>query len=255
MERIRRIKGIGVHSGKMSVLHIYEYDKEGVFWKTKNGIFSYRDWQLKGYVGGTALILPDKSAFYGVEHFRSALVLSGITNVVFELEGKEMPILDGSAIMFFYAFEKLTHRKELKRITIKDTFIVEDENCFIKIYPSKDSLIKVKDKRYPFNPEFVATQILSARTYGDIGFYKYLKSHGKAKGSNLFNGLLISGDEYYNEYRWKDEPERHKILDFIGDVIPLYQWFYGRVEICRGGHSCFEKIRENNIFEKNYKTP
>ncbi len=240
---VGRLEGIGVHTGLHSEIIFYTSDKyNGFFIKHKNDLFNYFDCKLEGKTGQTNLIFPNGNLIKGVEHLLSSVITCNPKSLIIEIKGEEVPIMDGSSIMFFNIIDKLP-KNDYKLIEIKEEIIIEKDNRKIVFSPSSRPFITIKGKTYLFTPEFVKRQILPARTYGNMDFYKFMKKYELAKGSSLSNALLITDDGFYNDPRFPDEPQRHKILDFIGDVVPFSYWIKGSIKIENGGHSLFEECR------------
>ena len=185
-----------------------------------------------------------------VEHILSALYAMGITDAIVEVEGREIPALDGSALPFAQAFYE--NRKEMDKpiepfhlmLPIK----TDGEKGYVEAFPHeglKISQALVYD--HPFlpsqymeieiTPETYLREIAPARTFAFQEEVEDLRKRGLAAGGTLENALIIGKTEYFNEPRFPDEPVRHKILDLIGDLALLGRPFEGYIRAVSSGHA------------------
>jgi UDP-3-O-[3-hydroxymyristoyl] N-acetylglucosamine deacetylase len=187
-----------------------------------------------------------------IEHLMAAFFGLGIDNVVVELDGPEVPIMDGSAAPFLFLIKSVgvKEQKEPKRfIVIKKPFKVDDGNRSVAIYPSKELKISYMiDFQHPLlrNQEYELTfsggdfsrEISRARTFGFLRDVQTLKENGLAKGGSLDNAVVIDDFRIINEdgLRFNDEFVRHKILDFIGDLSIVGAPVIGHFVAKKSGH-------------------
>jgi UDP-3-O-[3-hydroxymyristoyl] N-acetylglucosamine deacetylase len=182
-----------------------------------------------------------------VEHLMAALWGCGIDNVIIELDGPEVPIMDGSSRPFVFMIEcsgkKLQNspKKYLRivkdiRISHKDSEIICSPSEVMKIDLTIDFTNKIIGKQnfvFSEHSQLFNEEIASARTFGFIQDLDYLKSKGLAQGASLDNAIGIDNNLILNVdgLRYKDEFVRHKLLDFIGDfyisATPLIAEFCG----------------------------
>jgi UDP-3-O-[3-hydroxymyristoyl] N-acetylglucosamine deacetylase len=177
----------------------------------------------------------------------------GIDNATVELDGPEVPIMDGSAAPFVFLIKDagIKEQDELKRfIVIKKAFSIKDGNRSISIYPSKKlkvsymidfqhPLLKNQEYKLNFSGGDFARDISKARTFGFLKDVQILKENGFAKGGSLDNAIVIDEFSVINEdgLRFEDEFVRHKILDFIGDLSVIGAPIIGLFVVKRSGHS------------------
>ncbi len=187
-----------------------------------------------------------------VEHLLAAFFGLGIDNAVVELDGPEVPIMDGSSAPFVFLIKSagIKEQHPPKRfIVIKKHFKVADDNRSIDIYPSKELKITYQiDFKHPLlkNQEFemsfsgrdFAREISGARTFGFLKDVLTLKENGLAKGGSLDNAIIIDDFRVINEggLRFNDEFVRHKILDFIGDLSIVGAPVIGHFIVKKSGH-------------------
>lgn len=197
-----------------------------------------------------------------VEHVLSAASGLGIDNLLIELEGPEVPIMDGSATPFVY----LLHEAGLRRQQAARTFMkiieplrIDAEDKFIAVYPSErlkisytidfdHPLIGIQRETFLITPRAYTEQLAPARTFGFLRDVEKMRSLGLALGGSIENAIVIGENSILNpQLRFPDEFVRHKILDAIGDLALLGAPLLGHVVAYRAGHSLHadlvEKIR------------
>lgn len=182
-----------------------------------------------------------------IEHLLAAFSGCGIDNAVVELDGMEVPILDGSAEPWVNLIKQTgAVRQAAKRraIRVQQPVAVRDGDKFALLLPASAPAVTVEID-FPsaavgcqrrsirlINGEF-KHNIAAARTFGFIHEVEYLRSQGLALGGSLDNAVVIDGDHIVNSegLRFKDEFVRHKILDCVGDLYlaggPILGHFYG----------------------------
>jgi UDP-3-O-[3-hydroxymyristoyl] N-acetylglucosamine deacetylase len=212
-----------------------------------------------------------------IEHLMAAFFGLGIDNAVVELDGPEVPIMDGSAAPFVFLIKSggVREQKSPKQfIIIKKPFKVDDGNRSVCIYPSKELKITYMiDFQHPLlrNQQYELTfsgrdfirEISTARTFGFMKDVETLKKNGFARGGSLDNAVVIDDFRIINEdgLRFDDEFVRHKILDFIGDISIVGSPIIGHFVIKKSGHflnqHMLRKLMESKKHWKvmTFKTP
>jgi UDP-3-O-[3-hydroxymyristoyl] N-acetylglucosamine deacetylase len=188
-----------------------------------------------------------------VEHLMAAFAGLGIDNALVEINGPEVPIMDGSAAPFAFLIE-CAGIGELKapRMAIKITMPVEsrETNRFASLMPADTFAIRF-DIEFP-SPA-VASQshvveladgafkkeVARARTFGFEHEVAALRAAGLLLGGSLDNAVVVSGDKVLNDsgLRYSDEFVRHKILDSIGDLYLAGKPIIGQFHGSRSGHA------------------
>jgi UDP-3-O-[3-hydroxymyristoyl] N-acetylglucosamine deacetylase len=187
-----------------------------------------------------------------IEHLMAAFFGLGIDNAIVELDGPEVPIMDGSAAPFLFLMKSvgIREQKEPKRfILVKKPFKVDDGNRSVAIYPSKElkitymidfqhPLLRNQEYELTFSGRDFAREISRARTFGFLRDVQTLKENGLAKGGSLDNAVVVDDFRIINEdgLRFKDEFVRHKILDFIGDLSIVGAPIIGHFVAKKSGH-------------------
>ena len=187
-----------------------------------------------------------------IEHLMSSLSGLHIDNLRIEIDGPEVPIMDGSSKDFVNLIDTVPLKNlGIKRniIKVKKNIKVKNEDSFIELKPNKQFSI---DFEIDFPSNLISKQscqlqlvngnyksdIASARTFGFEKDVEMLRSNGLALGGSLDNAVVVGEDKILNEegLRFKDEFVRHKILDSIGDLYlagaPIQGYFFGN----KSGH-------------------
>lgn len=189
-----------------------------------------------------------------IEHLMAALCGCGIDNVIVELDGPEVPIMDGSSKAFVFMIEcagKRILNSHKQYCKILREIVVDDMDRRISISPSSSNSMQI-DFAIDFDSKVIGKQNLSfsdtlnsfsndianARTFGFVNELDYLRSRGLAKGASLDNAIGIDRDVILNSdgLRYKDEFVRHKILDMIGDLYTAGIRIIGHVQANKTGH-------------------
>ena len=232
--------GIGVHSGRKTQLTLIPTNKPNmgiIFVRTDiTGIDNYIP-ALYSKVLDTALatsIANDaKVKISTIEHLMAALHGCGIDNVIVEVDGPEIPIMDGSSKPFVFMVEYAgikyfnTKKKHLK--LLKD-IRVTDKDCEIHARPSDNTMIDLtidypssaigkQQMRFSDVSKF-NQEIAPSTTFGFLQHLYYMQIKVLAKGASLDNAIGIDKDVILNHegLRYKDEFVRHKMLDLYGDL-------------------------------------
>jgi UDP-3-O-[3-hydroxymyristoyl] N-acetylglucosamine deacetylase len=199
-----------------------------------------------------ATTLGDGSAVFStVEHLLAALRGIGVDNALIQLEGPEVPIMDGSAAPFTELLLEAGLRPlaaPRAYMVIRRSFEYREGDQWMRVSPGQPRISYTIDfphplirrQRYSVNLDTLSfrREIAPARTFGFLKEVEYLKSQGLALGGSLENALVLSDDGVLNSggLRFPEEFVRHKILDAVGDLALLGMPLLGRVEVSRGSH-------------------
>lgn len=171
-----------------------------------------------------------------VEHLLAAMVSLGIDNACIDVDGPEMPLLDGSAQLWVAALAAAGRQPQtVKRsaITVPAPIWVRDNDAFVVAMPAPATRLTygidfavapIGNQWHSWAPESgtFATEIAPARTFGLAHQIEYLRSQGLIKGGSLDNALVCDLDGWVNPpLRFENEPARHKLLDLLGDLSLL----------------------------------
>ena len=206
----------------------------------------------------TVLGTPMGRAVMTVEHLLAATYASGIDNLLIEIDGPEVPIMDGSAAPFCEAIERAgTEYQCAKRRYIRVTDIVRVEMgaSWAEFLPHDGTRYEVTiDFPSPavgrqtfasdMDPATFRRELARARTFGFMHDVEKLWAAGFALGSCLENSVVVGDDEKVvnpGGLRWEDEFVRHKALDAVGDLALAGAQFVGCYRSYRGGHKLNSK--------------
>ena len=188
-----------------------------------------------------------------VEHALSAAAGEQLDNCRIEIEGPEVPILDGSALPFvrlFHAagFERLD--APVRPLAVTRPVRVEREDRFLAFTPDGPGLtidyeidfdhpaVGRQSLSLTVRPEEYSSLIAPARTVGFARDVAQLRARGLARGGSLQNAVVLDDEGILSgPLRFRDEFVRHKILDLIGDLTLLGRPLHGRVQARKGGHA------------------
>ncbi|MBL1352462.1 MAG: UDP-3-O-acyl-N-acetylglucosamine deacetylase [Zetaproteobacteria bacterium] len=249
-----RCSGIGLHSGKkiQLVLHPAKEDAGITFCRTDLNVTipAHAD-----YVTDTRLctrIGVGDAHVSTVEHLLSALAGLGIDNAHIEVDGVEIPIMDGSAAPFVFLIQCAGVRKQSKAkkvIRILNKIEVEEGDKHCALYPSKNfkisytldydhPLLRNSQVSVDFQKQAYAREVGRARTFGFLHEIEALQKAGLALGGSLENAIVLDKFRVINEggLRYHDECVRHKILDTVGDLSLAGLAICGAFEGTRTGH-------------------
>ncbi|UXM94614.1 UDP-3-O-acyl-N-acetylglucosamine deacetylase [Bartonella sp. HY329] len=251
--------GIGVHSGKPSniVLKPALVDHGIVFNRNSNdnkSIDLKASHQLAGPAQLCTTLHKDGAKVETIEHLMAAISAFEIDNLIIEADNDEMPILDGSALLFANGIKDIGIKpqdKPRQYIKIIKPVRVESPNGYAEFIPDDATVFDItidfatpaigkQHIEFTLECEFFRKNIAPARTFGFLKDAEILQKKGLALGSSLENSLVIGHDDEILNAEGKlfeDEFVRHKALDAIGDVALLGQPFIGRFKSMRGGHA------------------
>ena len=253
------LEGFGVHSGKPVSISFLPADPDtGVVFHHINAAGDVREIRaLVSEIGATDLCtaLGDPSGQHvgTVEHVMAALFGLGIDNLVIEVDGDEMPILDGSAGGFIEAIDQAgieTLDINRRYIRVLKPVRIDSGASFAEFRPHDGTRFEVEiDFESPaIGRQSYATDIdaatfrrdiARARTFGFMKDVERLWAAGHALGSSLENSVVIGEDSRVinmEGLRYKDEFVRHKLLDAMGDLALAGARFIGCYRSYRGGH-------------------
>jgi UDP-3-O-acyl N-acetylglucosamine deacetylase len=184
-----------------------------------------------------------------VEHLLAALFAMGVDNAAIEVEGPEIPVLDGSAATFAEAIAKLglvDQRAPRATFSIERPIVVRDGDAMLAIAPSDSFRIRFAVDYAPpigaqfidatIDPDYFIREIAPARTFGYLHEVEALRNAGLARGGTLDNALVFAPDGPLTPLRWPNEVVRHKTLDLIGDFALLGAWPKLEVVSVKSGH-------------------
>ncbi|CAI8304915.1 MAG: UDP-3-O-acyl-N-acetylglucosamine deacetylase [Gammaproteobacteria bacterium] len=189
-----------------------------------------------------------------VEHLLSALAGLGIDNADIELDGPEVPIMDGSARPFVFMIQSagIQEQNDSKKfIKIKKTIEVKEDEKWAKIEPFEGFKVaftidfnhpafneSTQSSEIDFSSVSYLSQVSRARTFGFAKDIELLRRNNLALGGSVNNAIVIDDYKVINEegVRFQDEFVKHKILDAIGDLYLLGHGLIGSFSAYKSGH-------------------
>lgn len=193
-----------------------------------------------------------------IEHLMAAFSGANIDNAIVELDGPEVPVMDGSSAPFVFLIECADIvEQELPRQYIKVLKEVEvnDGSAVASLSPGNNISIsfeidfenkRIGKQNCSFNLRngTFKNELARARTFGFLSELEQLKQMGLAKGGSLENAIVLSGQDILNEegLRYDDEFVRHKALDAVGDLYLAGAPIIGQFQGFRSGHALNNKL-------------
>ncbi|MFZ1420225.1 MAG: UDP-3-O-acyl-N-acetylglucosamine deacetylase [Leptotrichiaceae bacterium] len=260
IKNVLEFEGIGLHKGeKIQIKLLPNKEETGIFFQRvdlpegKNLIkVDYKN--LFDLERGTNIKNDHDARVYTIEHFMSALHVLGITDLIVEITGNELPILDGSTKIFLEEIEKIgltSLENEIEPIIIDQvvSFTEEKTGKHVVILPYNGfkvsytidfnhTFLKSEYYEIDLNLENYKREISMARTFAFDYEIEYLKNNNLALGGSLDNAIVIAKDGVLNPegLRYENEFVRHKILDLIGDIYVLGRPIRGHIIAIKAGH-------------------
>ncbi len=259
------MQGIGVHAGIASTIELRPAPEN-------TGIVFINIHNLKQRIR-IGSVVPDAAMHATViktdgwhvstiEHLMAALWAFGITNLEILVTGTEVPILDGSALLFCHEIRRVgVAQQQQHAITIspkEDVVLADDRGRSLVIKPAREglSITYIADFKSPLvgertfalglTTECFEQVVAPARTFGFLDQLPLLRQYNLARGTSLGNTLVI-GDDMINPMRLPGECIRHKMLDLIGDMGLLGVSLVANVVATKTGHDF------NRLLVKHYK--
>ena len=255
LARTVSVAGVGLHSGLevRATLRPAPAGRGIVFVRTDIGVAIPAVADAAGRLD-FATSLGERGRDIGtVEHLLSAAVGLGLDNLTVEVDGPEVPILDGSSapwVAEILSAGLVSLGSAARPFAVTKTITVHGPGGkWIEIRPAKDLRVSYSiDFPHPavgrqsislvLTPETYAAHLAPARTFGFLAEYDYLRSKGLARGASEDNCIVVGEDTVLNgNLRFADEFVRHKVLDLVGDLALVGRPVVGHVVAHRAGHA------------------
>jgi len=195
-----------------------------------------------------------------IEHLMAAFAGLEIDNAIVELDGPEVPVMDGSAAPFVFLIEcagiveQVAPRrgiKVLKPVRVgsngNSASLVPADSCRLSFaIDFASGAIRQQELSYDLGAENFKHEISRARTFGFLDEVERMRQAGLARGGSLENAVVISGDQVLNKegLRYDDEFVRHKVLDALGDLYLAGGAILGHFHGVRSGHALNHQLVE-----------
>jgi UDP-3-O-[3-hydroxymyristoyl] N-acetylglucosamine deacetylase len=249
--------GIGLHSGqKVNLCFHPVHGDAGILFLRRHGNKTTYIKACPRNVVETKLsttLGEDGVTISTVEHVLAAIRGLGLDNIIIEVDGDEVPILDGSAASFVFLLRQagFQKQKQAKKIALCDReLLYEDGQRKIAFTPYhglriryhidfSHPLIGKQDYEYCGDTNEFISSLARARTFGFMHEIETLQKNGLVQGGALENALVFDSYGVVNAdgMRFSDEPVRHKLLDFIGDIGNYPETLWGSFDVWCSGHS------------------
>lgn len=261
LAKVAEFKGIGVHKGEEVILRVFPAPVNCGYLLKRSDLSSSMIPMLAGRVAATSMATTmggEGFTVSTVEHALAAANALELDNLIFEVNGPEFPILDGSSKDFIDGFEAaglLTQQHPKNFIVVKEKIEFSDGDKLASIEPYMGFKIEANiDFPHPvignqtmdleITPFNFKNQISSARTFGFMKDVELLRKNGLALGGSMDNAIVLDEEKVLNPdgLRFKDEFVRHKILDAVGDIATLGQPIRGFLKLHKAGHDLMNKL-------------
>jgi UDP-3-O-[3-hydroxymyristoyl] N-acetylglucosamine deacetylase len=254
-------RGIGLHCGQPVAMSLYPAPPDSgiVFRRLDAGAEIRALWTTTTESAlSTGLTNGEGIQIGTIEHLMAAFAGSQIDNALVELDGPEVPIMDGSAAPFMQLIERagiVTQDAARRGFKILKPVCVNDNGASAALMPEHgfsmsfeidfdNPMIRQQDITVNFEPGTFKTELASARTFGLLDDWPRLKAAGLARGGSLDNAVVISGSRVLNAggLRFADEFVRHKLLDALGDLYLAGGPIIGQFRGLRSGHALTRRL-------------
>lgn len=231
--------GIGLHWGEPATVRLLPAERPGIYFRTMNGEYPITTAQTEEDNRLTGFKLPDGSRVRTAEHLLAAIAGMRLEAVIIELDGTEVPILDGSSHCFAEGIAKAGLVQtggcvRTKSVSAPVTAFDLTGEKFIAAMPSEDlrvtyvidypgTMIGTQHVSYIITDDTFLDIISRARTFGLTSEFDFLRKNELAKGGSLDNALVFDKDTLLNPggLRFPLEPATHKVIDLLGDLTLL----------------------------------
>jgi UDP-3-O-[3-hydroxymyristoyl] N-acetylglucosamine deacetylase len=260
-ERVK-VEGIGLHTGETATLHFCPAPADFGIHFVRNDLPGRPSVpvQVERVQATSRATTLGGDQFYvsTVEHCLSSLAALRVDNLIIELDGPEIPIVDGSAKPFLDAFTKagvIDLEQPRKYFYITQPIHVGDDSKYAYVVPYNGLRVTCvidfphpsigrQEVDYDINEHVFKTEIAAARTFGFLHEVEALKAQGLIKGGSLENAVVLDKEKVVNPegLRFANEFVRHKVLDTLGDLVTLGAPLMGHVVLYKTGHDMMNKF-------------
>ena len=269
LKNVIRATGVGLHTGEKVYLTLRPAPVDtGVIFVREDANPATEIPALTEFVGDTTLattIVKDGYRISTIEHLMSALCGLAIDNILVEVSGPEMPIMDGSSATFVFLIqsagieEQEAPKKFIRfrsEVAVRGNFGASYEQS-VSIRPYNgfrvshtiiydNPIIKEQTARVDVSSTSYVKDVSRARTFGLMQEFDHLREKNLAQGGSLDNAVVVDQYRVLNDdgLRHKDEFVRHKILDAIGDLYLLGHSIIGEFTGYKSGHTANHALRQ-----------
>ena len=264
IKQIIKCEGIGLHSGSNVSLVIKPSAAEYGIWFRRTDIKNLDNMIAAHYLNVSESALCTKLSndsgvsISTVEHLMAALSGCGVQNALIEVDGPEIPIMDGSSEWFVRKIVQCGVKQlpePVRVIHVKKEVFFKTKDAFASICPSdnlsidfeidfKDSVIGYQSKSLNMANGSFVKELSNSRTFCRYSDVKTMQKNGLALGGNLQNAIVVNDEKILNPegFRYIDECVRHKMLDVLGDLALAGAPIVGAYKGIRSGHSVTNQL-------------
>jgi UDP-3-O-[3-hydroxymyristoyl] N-acetylglucosamine deacetylase len=265
-------RGVGLHSGQPVRMTVCPASAEHGIWFRRTDVIG-SDPMVPAHFGSvvasrlcTLLGNPSGVTVSTVEHIMAALAGCGIHNALIEIDGPEVPILDGSAAPFVAGLMGRGVRlldAPVRCFEVRETVEIRDGDALARLSPSDafeidfridfaDAAIGTQHRRLNMANGAFARILSDSRTFCRQSDVDAMREAGLALGGTYQNAVVVEGAQILTPggFRHPDEAVRHKMLDALGDLYLAGGPFFGRYTGLRAGHAL-----TNRLLRKLFATP
>lgn len=246
------LSGLGIHSGEQGSLTIKPSSKGAVCFRRMDlgGLEVEADPRKIDALNCSSLVFAS-GRIMTLEHLLAVLYVLGLDSIEIELQGGEIPILDGSAAPLAQAILQaglLPVPQAFRPVRIVKPHIIEDKGASLSFFPDSDFRVSyVIDFPHPLigrqeisvrlTRKLFLEEIAPARTFGFLKDVAELRKRSLALGGSLDNAVVLDEEKVISgPLRFRDEFVRHKALDLIGDLALFGHPLFGHFRAERAGH-------------------
>jgi UDP-3-O-[3-hydroxymyristoyl] N-acetylglucosamine deacetylase len=193
-----------------------------------------------------------------IEHVMAALAGCGVHNALIEIDGEEVPILDGSSVPFVQGILTrglVAQSAPVRAVRVLKMVEVRDGDAVARLDPAEmleidfhidfvDAAIGKQTKQLSLANGAFVRELCDSRTFCRQADVEEMRARGLALGGTLDNAVVFDGDQIVSPggLRYEDEPVRHKMLDALGDLALAGGPILGRYTGLRAGHALTNKL-------------
>jgi len=257
-------QGVGLHSGKPVRMTVHPASADYGIWfrrsdLTRGDALIPARWDAVEPSSLCTLLTNGKGAtVQTVEHLMAALAGLGIHNALIEIDGPEVPILDGSAVPFVERLLARGLREQalpVRAIRVLHAVEVREGEALARLEPADmleidfainftDAAIGAQARRLNMANGSFVRELSDSRTFCRQADVDAMRARGLALGGTLENAVVFDGDRVVSPggLRHPDEPVRHKMLDALGDLALAGGPILGRYTGVRAGHALTNRL-------------
>jgi UDP-3-O-[3-hydroxymyristoyl] N-acetylglucosamine deacetylase len=250
-----RFEGVGLHTGSTAVMDVRPAQPGTGYVFVCDGTRIPATAEYANESPLATVISHRGASISTIEHILSALVAMGVSDAEIEIEGREIPILDGSAKIYADAIAATgleTSSQPRPVFAPKEPFELRNGEKAVVLLPADafrvrfigeyDAPIGTHYYDAVITPERYRAEIAPARTFAFLRDVEAMRAQGLARGGSLDNALVYDEEGPMQPLQWPNEVVRHKVLDLIGDLALLGAYPQCEVIAIKSGHALHTRL-------------